>query len=58
MWNANCVEWITRWFTMSFDPNKTGVFEPYKPSKAPEIALGLIVMVLLVATLVWLLSVA
>ena len=44
--------------SMPFDPNKTGVFEPYKASKAPEIALGLIVMVLLVATLVWLLSVA
>ena len=41
-----------------FDGSKTGVFEAYKPSKAPEIVLGLIVMVLLVATLVWLLSVA
>jgi len=39
-----------------FDPNKSGRFQPYKPSKAPEIALGIAVMVLLVAILVWFIS--
>ncbi len=39
-----------------FDPNKTGVFKPYNPFKSPEIALGIAVMVLLVAILVWFIS--
>ena len=44
--------------SMPFDPNKTGVFEPYKPRLWPQVAAGLIIMVLLVVMLVWLLSVA
>ena len=37
--------------SMPFDPNKTGVFEPYKPSKWPSVAVGLAAIVLAVLIL-------
>jgi hypothetical protein len=43
---------------VSFDPNKTGVFEPYKPRRWPQVAAGLIFMAFMVVMLVWLLSVS
>ena len=40
---------------MPFDPNKTGVFEPYKPRKWPAIAATIVLMALMVLGLVWML---
>lgn len=41
---------------MPFDPNKTGVFHPYKPRKWPSVAVGLAAIVLAILILLLLIE--